>query len=203
MHEPPFLLAHTSHYTLLGWLHGRALQGVDAAWSSQLHQLRAGIGSNIVSAHEPLALPQVVIIYMCRYYFYAYFQVVKETGDDTPVNFSVPTGNFGDVLACHYAKKMGLNVGKLIVATNENDILARFFNSGLYERRAPITTISPSMDICVSSNFERYLFHSMEQDATSVNQLMQHFESKLGSLKCLFPISLFLIALPQLRQGRE
>jgi threonine synthase len=65
----------------------------------------------------------------------AYFHVCAETGSfDQPVNFSVPTGNFGDVLACYYAKRMGLNVGSLIVGTNENDILARFFHTGNYHR---------------------------------------------------------------------
>lgn len=120
------------------------------------------------------------VLAQITYYFYGYFQVVRETGESSPVNFSVPTGNFGDVLACHYAKQMGLDVGKLVVGTNENDILARFFASGLYERKAPMCSISPSMDICVSSNFERYLFHSMQQDAASVRQLMSHFEGPLG-----------------------
>jgi threonine synthase len=92
-------------------------------------------------------------------------------------NFSVPTGNFGDILAGYYAKRMGLPVGELIVATNENDILHRFFTTGKYHRRPINKTISPSMDICVSSNFERYLFHLMGDDAEKLANMMKAFEA--------------------------
>jgi threonine synthase len=94
------------------------------------------------------------------------------------IHFSVPTGNFGDVLAGYYAKRMGLSrIGKLIVATNENDILHRFFTKGEYHRESIQETISPSMDICVSSNFERYLFHLAKNDAHTLNGWMTTFEA--------------------------
>lgn len=101
---------------------------------------------------------------------------VQENGT-TPVHFSVPTGNFGDVLAGYYAKKMGMNVGKLIVATNENDILHRFFTTGEYHRENIQHSISPSMDICVSSNFERYLFHLSGNNPATLGKWMSGFES--------------------------
>ena len=74
--------------------------------------------------------------------------------------FAVPTGNFGDILAGYYAKRMGLPIERLIIATNENDILARALSSGLYKPRGVKATQSPSMDIQVSSNFERLLFEA-------------------------------------------
>jgi threonine synthase len=112
------------------------------------------------------------------YYFWSYLQITKNNpADDTKINFSVPTGNFGDILAGYYAKRMGLPVGKLIVATNENDILHRFFSKGEYHRYDIMQSISPSMDICVSSNFERYLYHLTGDDATTLAQWMAAFES--------------------------
>ncbi|MEE8626659.1 MULTISPECIES: threonine synthase [Methylobacterium] len=89
-----------------------------------------------------------------------------------PVSFSVPTGNFGDILAGWAAKRMGLPVGRLMVATNANDILARTLATGSYEVRGVAPTTSPSMDIQVSSNFERLLFEALDRDAASVNRLM-------------------------------
>jgi len=123
------------------------------------------------------------VLAQMTYYFYAYFQVVKQRKSNrtAPVNFSVPTGNFGDILAGFYAKKMGLPVGKLVVGTNENDILARFFGGGSYEKLAIMTSISPSMDICVSSNFERYLFHLFGDDPAQLKALMEAFESKASA----------------------
>lgn len=113
------------------------------------------------------------------YYVYAYFRA-KEQGVEH-VCFAVPTGNFGDILAGFYAKKLGLPLGKLVVATNENDILHRFFSTGKYHRHAIEHTISPSMDICVSSNFERYLFALCGDDSTVLRQWMHDFE-KTGKL---------------------
>ena len=88
------------------------------------------------------------------------------------VSFTVPTGNFGDVLAGYMAKRMGLPVERLVVATNENDILARALASGAYEVGAVKPTSSPSMDIQVSSNFERLLFHACGHDAAAVRAMM-------------------------------
>ena len=100
-------------------------------------------------------LPQVV------YYISAYCDLLRDReitmGDK--VNFCVPTGNFGDILAAYYAKRMGLPVGKLICASNRNDVLTDFLRTGVYDRNRPFhTTMSPSMDILVSSNLERLLF---------------------------------------------
>lgn len=89
-----------------------------------------------------------------------------------PVSFSVPTGNFGDVLAGHIAKRMGLPVATLGIATNANDILARTLATGTYELRGVQPTTSPSMDIQISSNFERLLFEAYDRDAGAVRRLM-------------------------------
>lgn len=114
------------------------------------------------------------------YYFFAAFRVMERTGGDA-VQFSVPTGNFGDILAGYYAARMGLPVRKLILATNENDILARFFQTGVYERGEVHATLSPSMDIQIASNFERYLFDCAGRDAGRLNGWMDAFarESRL------------------------
>ena len=131
---------------------------------------------------EKVKLGAVNSINWCRvlaqttYYFWSYFRVIEKHPELTKVNYSVPTGNFGDVLAGYYAKQMGLPVGKLIVATNENDILHRFFSTGEYNRLGIQETISPSMDICVSSNFERYLFHLSGNDGEVLAQWMKDFE---------------------------
>lgn len=111
------------------------------------------------------------------YYFYAYFQVTKETGSKN-VNFSVPTGNFGDIFAGYLAKKMGLPVGKLIVATNENNILEGFIDNGVYKPGEFRSTFSPSMDIQVASNFERYLYYLLGEDSKAVSELMEKFKSE-------------------------
>jgi threonine synthase len=88
------------------------------------------------------------------------------------VAFTVPTGNFGDVFAGHVARRMGLGVDRLIVATNTNDILVRTLATGAYELRDVIATTSPSMDIQISSNFERLLFEACRRDGKAVSALM-------------------------------
>ncbi len=88
------------------------------------------------------------------------------------VSFAVPTGNFGDVFAGYCAKRMGLPVERLVIATNENDILARALESGVYRKQRVVATQSPSMDIQVSSNFERLLFEAYRRDAAAVRGLM-------------------------------
>ena len=114
------------------------------------------------------------IIAQSVYYFYTYFQIK----DDRPINFSVPTGNFGDVYAGYVAKKMGLPVSKLIVSTNENDILQRVINTGKYEPESVKNSISPSMDIQVASNFERLLFDALDSDDKEVISLMEELKKK-------------------------
>ncbi|EHO51764.1 threonine synthase [Lentilactobacillus kisonensis] len=118
-------------------------------------------------------IPQVV------YYFDSYKQLVNngtiKAGDK--VNFTVPTGNFGDVLAGYYAKLLGLPVNKFVVACNENNVLANFFQNGVYDRNRPFfQTVAPSMDIQISSNFERLLYYKSGEDAAYVKQLMDDLE---------------------------
>lgn len=88
------------------------------------------------------------------------------------VAFSVPTGNFGDIFAGYVASRMGLPVARLVIASNENDILPRTVETGAYEMRQVVATSSPSMDIQVSSNFERYLFEASDRDAALIRGLM-------------------------------
>jgi threonine synthase len=91
------------------------------------------------------------------------------------VRFAVPTGNFGNVFAGYVARRMGLPVGDLVVATNENDILSVFFNSGAYARGPVRFTITPAMDIQVASNFERYLFYRLGEDPAALRAFMRQF----------------------------
>ncbi|PRT53635.1 Threonine synthase [Wickerhamiella sorbophila] len=100
------------------------------------------------------------ILAQITYYFASYFQFAKTKGSDVKVKYVVPTGNFGDILAGFYAEKLGLPI-ELTVATNANDILYRFFKSGAYTKENEVhATLSPAMDIIVSSNFERFLWHA-------------------------------------------
>lgn len=116
------------------------------------------------------------------YYFYAALRL--GVNEKNPISFAVPTGNFGDIYAGFLAKKMGLNIKKLIIATNENDILHRFLQNNDYRRGASRDTVSPSMNIQVSSNFERLLFDSYKsrKSEEKVAELMKEFE-RVGSLK--------------------
>jgi len=108
-----------------------------------------------------------------------YFRAALELGaPDRSINFSVPTGNFGNVLAGYVAKQMGLPINKLIIGSNSNDILTRFFESGKMQQLGVTTTLSPSMDIQISSNFERYLFELTGRDADRIRQLMDTFATK-------------------------
>ena len=109
------------------------------------------------------------------YYFYAWGRL---SGGDTDrrISFSVPTGNFGDVFAGYLAKRMGLPVGRLIIATNRNDILSRFVDTGVYEAGEVYPTISPAMDIQIASNFERYLYFLQGQDPAAVRDLLDRMQ---------------------------
>nr|OQO18955.1 hypothetical protein B0A51_13746 [Rachicladosporium sp. CCFEE 5018] len=129
------------------------------------------------------------ILAQITYYFHAYFSLVRQTGDSNPaIRFVVPTGNFGDILAGYFATRMGLPADKLVIATNENDILHRFWKTGHYEKQ-PVhgreaeggfeedgvkaheagvkETLAPAMDILVSSNFERLLWFLAYQTSSS------------------------------------
>ena len=109
------------------------------------------------------------------YYFYSYFKVAKES---EKINFSVPTGNFGDIYAGYMAKKMGLPINKLIIATNSNDILKRTIDTGIYKPLEVKHTISPSMDIQVASNFERLIFDICNSDSDTIIKLMNDLDKK-------------------------
>jgi threonine synthase len=142
----------------------------DVAFKQRYH-LRAINSINIVR-----------ILAQITYYFYAYFRVSEQRGaeqqGDPKITFSVPTGNFGDLFAGYLAKRMGLPVEQLILATNENDILVRFVQEGEYRPAAFRGTYSPSMDIQVASNFERYLYYLYGEDAEKVSGLMSEFGAK-------------------------
>ena len=106
------------------------------------------------------------------YYFAGYFQVTHS--DTEPVSFTVPSGNFGNVCAGHVARQMGLPIAKLVVATNENDVLDEFFRTGVYQVRgaaATFETSSPSMDISKASNFERFIFDLVGRDGARTQAL--------------------------------
>jgi threonine synthase len=110
------------------------------------------------------------------YYFKAYFAATQSNAQQ--VSFSVPSGNFGNVCAGHIARQMGLPIDKLIVATNENDVLDEFFRSGVYRPRPETRhTSSPSMDISKASNFERFVFDLAGRDAAKVRSLWSAVES--------------------------
>ncbi len=112
------------------------------------------------------------IVCQIVYYFYSAFKFKSKK-----INFSVPTGNFGDVFAGYMAKKMGLPIEKLIVATNENDILERAINSGEYKPNKVRQSLSPSMDVQIASNFERLLFDIVKNDDKKVSNLMSELSS--------------------------
>ena len=109
------------------------------------------------------------------YYFYA---ALKLSAPKRAVDFCVPTGNFGDIYAGYIAKKMGLPIGTLIIATNRNDILARTLATGTYGMEGVVPTLSPSMDIQISSNFERLLFDLYRQDSGNITALMADLRNK-------------------------
>jgi len=144
-----------------------------------------GMGIKLSSANSinwGRLLPQIV------YYFSSYISLLKSShikfGDK--INVCIPTGNFGNIMAGYYAKRMGLPINKLIIATNENDVLARFVKTGVYNATKELkTTISPSMDILVSSNLERLLYevsgHNSEKIFELMNSLKQDHNYKIDN----------------------
>ena len=123
--------------------------------------------SAINSINWARLIPQIV------YYFYGAFKV---GAPEKEVIFSVPTGNFGNILAGWIALKMGLPIRKLICGSNRNDVLTRLFNNGYMKKSSVVPSLSPSMDIQVSSNFERFLFELLDRDVDKLNFLMNNFE---------------------------
>jgi threonine synthase len=111
------------------------------------------------------------------YYFKGYFAATKENGEQ--LSFAVPSGNFGNIYAGHVARSMGLPVKRLILASNENDVLDEFFRTGRYRvRRSVLATSSPSMDISKASNFERYVSDLVARDGAKVRELWRALEAK-------------------------
>ncbi len=114
------------------------------------------------------------------YYVWAYVQLLNrgDIAEGENINFVVPTGNFGNILAAYYAKRMGLPIGKLICASNQNNVLTDFFRSGEYSLKRPFfKTISPSMDILISSNLERLLFELSGRDEAAVRSMMAQLKT--------------------------
>ncbi|MDR0275720.1 MAG: threonine synthase [Burkholderiaceae bacterium] len=115
------------------------------------------------------------------YYFAGYFQLTEN--DDEQVDFTVPSGNFGNICAGHVARQMGLPIGQLVIATNENDVLDEFFRTGVYRVRAAADTLetsSPSMDISKASNFERFVFDLLGRDAARTRALFHDALARSG-----------------------
>lgn len=119
----------------------------------------------------------VRILAQTVYYFYAYFRA-QEPGSERKINISVPSGNFGNIFSGFLARQMGLPINRLIIATNENNILERFVRTGEYQPGEFRGTHSPSMDIQVASNFERYLYYFLKQDAAKVSAYMQKLQTE-------------------------
>ena len=166
-----------------------AQTGVKAIFSDEaLRANLSGAGFFLSSANSinwGRLVPQIA------YYISAYCDLLA-TGDIEPgdkINFCVPTGNFGNILAGYYAERMGLPVNKLICASNRNDVLADFINTGVYDKnRHFYTTVSPSMDILVSSNLERLLFELSGRDGDAVSGYMSAL-SKTGQYEVPFAVS--------------
>ena len=146
----------------------------DKVFNDELNE-KGFILSSANSINIGRLLPQIV------YYVYGYLSLAEQgeirLGDK--INIVVPTGNFGNILAAYYAMRMGLPVNKLLCASNDNRVLTDFFESSIYDRRRKlILTSSPSMDILISSNLERYLFHMSEANAEEIEEKMKLLQER-------------------------
>jgi len=131
--------------------------------------------SNSIDMSGVNSINWVRIVAQTVYYFFSYFQTCQI---NEKINFSVPTGNFGDVYAGYLSKKMGLPIDKLIVATNQNDILHRAISKGQYKAHSVVETLSPSMDIQVASNFERLIYDINDQNTDKTSKIMQSIKNE-------------------------
>ena len=131
--------------------------------------------SNSIDMSGVNSINWVRIVAQTVYYFFSYFQTCQI---NEKINFSVPTGNFGDVYAGYLSKKMGLPIDKLIVATNQNDILHRAISNGQYKAHSVVETLSPSMDIQVASNFERLIYDINDQNTDKTSKIMQSIKNE-------------------------
>ena len=151
-------------------------QDIVKAVSNDLDFKRAYKIGTVNSINWARLMAQVV------YYFSSYFQATKSSAEK--VSFTVPSGNFGNVCAGHVARMMGLPIDKLVVATNENDVLDEFFRTGVYRVRTSLDTIetsSPSMDISKASNFERFIFDMLGRDGAQTKALFHDQLNAHGS----------------------
>ena len=157
-----------------------AQNGVKSIFTNEkIREQLAGAGFKFSSANSinwGRLVPQIV------YYFHSYLELIRKgiisETEKEPVNFVVPTGNFGNILAGYYAMQMGLPINRLICASNQNNVLTEFINTGIYNKqRQFVRTISPSMDILISSNLERLLFEITGRDATLTSQWMHELAS--------------------------
>lgn len=164
--------------TTVGAQNSHAIAVADATFDDCQDLVKAAFGD--AAFRDEVQLSAVNSINWARvmaqvvYYVYAALQV---TEGDSKVSFVVPTGNFGNIFAGWVAKQMGLPVDRLVVASNRNDILTRFFESGTMEMHDVVPTTSPSMDIQISSNFERLLFVAVGRDGSTITELMESFRA--------------------------
>ena len=137
--------------------------------------------------HKELSLSSANSINIARlapqivYYFYSYIHMLnnKDIKDGEEISFCVPTGNFGNILAGYFAKSMGLPIKSLICASNKNDVLTEFFNKGTYNKNRPFfKTNSPSMDILISSNLERFIYYASGCDTNKTSELMNKLKTE-------------------------
>ena len=155
-----------------------AQNGVKAIFTDEAYKEELGNSKFKLSSANSInwgrLVPQIV------YYFSAYADMLK--GDEIKpgemINVVVPTGNFGNILAAYYAKKMGLPIAKLICASNENNVLTDFINTGIYDKNRQFhVTISPSMDILISSNLERFLYDLSGSRDDLISELMNELKT--------------------------
>ncbi len=151
---------------------------IDGTFDDCQHIVKALLVDKAFLSDHPLGAVNSInwtrIIAQIVYYFYAAFQLGAPSRN---ISFSVPTGNFGDIYAGYLAKRMGLPLDKLIIASNSNDILTRCLETGTYEIRDVVKTLSPSMDIGISSNFERVLHDLYEGDTETVRTHMASMQT--------------------------
>lgn len=153
-----------------------AQTGVKRAFASE--ELRGWLAARQTALSSANSINWGRLVPQIVYYFYCYAQLVQagKVPDGAAVDFCVPTGNFGDILAGWYAKQMGLPVGRLVCASNRNDVLTQFLSTGVYDAKRPFyKTSSPSMDILVSSNLERLLYHITQDGAAGFPAGCRHW----------------------------
>lgn len=152
---------------------------VEGSFDDAQRELKAVFGDREFSEHIKLSAVNSInlarILAQCVYYIYAWLQIGEARREKT--TFVVPTGNFGNVLAGWLAYRMGMKVAGFRVATNQNDILNRFFNTGEYSVGTATQSLAPSMDIQVASNFERFLYYALGGDGDRVRKVMEDFKS--------------------------